>query len=1302
MGPKGTQEVRLLLDTGAESSFIRRNIAEELQLKKKQDTFMNICGIAGQTKTMKIDIVECILSSVVSEHHVQCELQILDIICADLPGLAVTRQDLPDLDEEQLTEELPIPPSPVDILVGHDLFVRLFPPNAVLRMQNDVWLWPTYFGLALSGGPTRSYVSAPTQSAFVNNVSHGHETSECASILHKFWDLETLGIKSGESVISPPEAYALQHFSQNVRFTGERYSVGLPFKQPLREPKNNRSVATKLFFSLERRLLKQPAFRLNEYIEAFEDFITQGHVELCDPTVDGAYYMPHHAVIKDEHPSTKVRIVMNASSPDEDGYSLNDALEQGPALQRDLLNVFTLFRRAAVALTADVKKMFRMIEVHPEHRDYLRLLWRRPGTNEPLKTYRMTRLPFGLNCSPFLAIQTMLFHFTTFQVQFPVASSLLQTNMYVDDCLLSVDDVMDAVVLRKNISQIAESGGFQFAKWLSNSRVVMNSIPEQEKRPVEFVPLADKADSSFSADPIIKTLGIAWNPRDDVFQFTGVFDVTLPNDVETMRTLCSRAAKLYDPPGFVSCVAITAKILLQQCWTAKLKWDDPLPEHIRAPWEKWINDLIYLHYIQIPRSLICSQANEIQIHGFADASNVAAAAVVYVRSIDNKGKVFVRFAASKTRVAPLKSITIPRFELVAALLCAKLTKNVATLLRIDDVVLWTDNSATFHWLQKSPSNWKTFVGNRVAQIQELFPDAKTWRYCPTELNPADKASRGLSALQVLQDQTWFAGPEFLSRSQKAWPDNLLPAVNPDISVEERKIVLVQQMKTNDLLTTIFIALRPFSMAINILRRILQFCSKCRRSKKIVTNDCAMRTFVRMIQSQYFPTEIDALTKGTSISKTSKLNQICPVMDPETGLMLVGGRLAHAEFLPEEERMPSILPSKAKEVEKLVMFIHVTWGHIGPEMTLFKLRKKYWLVGGRREVKRIISRCKCYRLRAKPFAQKMAPLPDFKTRLVSAFDVTGVDFFGPIQLTFSKKHPVELKIFGVIFSCMSTRACHLEVVFDATTSEFIYAVKRFMAEKGYCRKFVSDNAKQFMKANRQLQIMYKSLDYKLIERENLHLPEPIEWQFNAPLAPWWGGSFERQIGAIKKTLRATMANRKCHLSEFLTLLKQAEAVVNSRPLTVLSEDINDPLPITPAHLLWGRSLEAIPDILAKNIAENPIDVQWRKRARLHLEFRTRWKNEYLKALQPRQKWLHEGHEPKVGEIVLIRDDGKNKMLWKLGRVEEIHRGRDGLVRSVDLHLGSGNRFKRPIQALYRLEAQEAINNGPQPNDPSMDN
>jgi len=222
-----------------------------------------------------------------------------------------------------------------------------------------------------------------------------------------------------------------------------------------------------------------------------------------------------------------------------------------------------------------------------------------------------------------------------------------------------------------------------------------------------------------------------------------------------------------------------------------------------------------------------------------------------------------------------------------------------------------------------------------------------------------------------------------------------------------------------------------------------------------------------------------------------------------------------------------------------------------------------------------------------------------------------------------------------------------------------------------------------KADRELVKLYKNLKWDLVQKELLQLPTRIEFRFNPAVAPHWGGVFERIVQSMKKALRATLGKRRASIEEFRTVLCNAEAIVNSRPLTTVSDDLRDPLPITPAHLVLGRALQQIPDDLGRDDLQDPLAVLWKARQRLHSEFWGRWRKEYLQSLQTFQKWLTPGKEPRVGEVVLIEEAPKSRVHWPLGIVRVVHPGRDGKVRMVTLWCRQAL-IRRDIRHIYRLE------------------
>jgi hypothetical protein len=308
----------------------------------------------------------------------------------------------------------------------------------------------------------------------------------------------------------------------------------------------------------------------------------------------------------------------------------------------------------------------------------------------------------------------------------------------------------------------------------------------------------------------------------------------------------------------------------------------------------------------------------------------------------------------------------------------------------------------------------------------------------------------------------------------------------------------------------------------------------------------------------------------------------------------------------------------------------------------------------------------------------------------AFAYIGIDYAGPFEVVFETikekgKNDVRVtdKVYVLVITCFTTRAVHFEYVTSLTTEHFFNALQRFIARRGCPEIIHSDNGATFHKAERELKKLYTSLDWDRIQKELLQLPKPIEFKFNVPLGPHWGGVFERMVQSMKRALKATLGRRKADLEEFRTVLCNAEAVINSRPLTTVSGDPDDPLPVTPAHLSLGRALMQLPDNLGRDDVNSRIAVQWRNRQQLHSEFWTRWHKEYLVTLQSFQKWLSPSQAPRIDEIVLFEDKTKARTQWPLARIIEVHPGRDGLVRMVTIRC-KGTVLRRDIRHLYRLE------------------
>ncbi|XP_054284249.1 uncharacterized protein LOC129001099 [Macrosteles quadrilineatus] len=404
--------------------------------------------------------------------------------------------------------------------------------------------------------------------------------------------------------------------------------------------------------------------------------------------------------------------------------------------------------------------MYLQILIKPSDQLFQLVLWR-DNPSEDISTYKLTRVTFGVNSSPYLAIRTLHQLAEDEGKDFPEAANVLRTQTYVDDIVTGADTVDEAKNLQNQLIQLLNRGHFELRKWTSNSPELLQSLPDTHKDSPVFL--------ENTPDPHFSILGLHWSPDSDNFSF----HLNLPPKTLTKRHVLSLVAKIYDPCGFLSPCTMTAKCFIQLLWTTGLQWDEPLTPELSAIWSNFISAIPALADIQIPRALKISPNSSVELHGFSDASERGFSAVVYVRCSQPNGEVTTRMVLSKTRVAPLKKVTLPRLELCAAHLLAQLVNfccsSFKPLISLNQCYLWCDSSVTLTWLQTPSYRLKTFVANRVAQTQELVP-YHCWRYIPSKENPADCASRCILATELVSHPLWWSGPSWLSLPPSNWPD----------------------------------------------------------------------------------------------------------------------------------------------------------------------------------------------------------------------------------------------------------------------------------------------------------------------------------------------------------------------------------------------------------------------------------------------------------------------------------------------------------------------------------------------------
>ena len=1292
-GPSGRKMARCLLDGGSQRSFIHENLVRSLNLPViRQETltlhtFGSTVPTLSQRNTVRvilqnvwdnqqrieIEAIEtpqvCSAVMKVPGDQIQLEMKKKGLQLADFPG----NDDDPEL----------------SVLIGADYYWQIV-SGRVERLTETLVALESTFGWSVQGPVSMSSVAEAT-CMFIPL----EEDTLVSKQLCAFWEIESLGITS-EQTQNPAEEEALQIFERTTTFKDGRYHVELPWKPERADLQDNYRIATKRFEGLKRRLKKDVTF-YSRYNEVVEDYLQQNIAEEVprDATTDNVkYYLPHHAVLREDKVTTKLRVVFDASSHEEGSPSLNDCLLTGPNLNPDLLSVLIKFRQHEIAYMADIKKAFLQISIVEKDRDAVRFLWLSgPPTGEEdgeLRVLRMTRVVFGASPSPFLLAATIRKHLKQYEAEQPQVVETLRDSLYVDDFISSSNSVEEAYHVTTTAKKMLSTAGMDLCKWMTNSH-------ELEKKWEEGTTDHTLAPETHGA--VLKVLGLVWRPTTDDFTFDLRPLLSILKGMKnTKRSVLQSAARIYDPLGFLTPFTIRIKCMFQEMWERGLSWDQELPPDLTREWQQWCSELPQLHQLAIPRWYQTDIRNKhaLTLHVFCDASERAYSAAAYLQGESPDGESKMSLVASKSRVAPLKKMTLPRLELMGAVIGARLANNLMTTLKLEpnQIRMWTDSMITLHWICSSAQKWKQFVANRVTEIQSLT-NPEAWSHIAGKINPADLPTRGQSVDKLIQSQLWWNGPSVLTttdQSEETDEEHVQDNMNAELKSSQQIAVQLAANDTDP--TEPVLELEGYSKLKRVLRVtawIKRFIANAQTKTKTrgeLTADElfeAEKYWIKTTQRQSFSQEIKQLKTGKNMNNDCKIKELKPFLD-EHELLCVGGRLQQSDFTYRQQH-PWIMPNKHRFSELLIQSCHARVMHSGVRDTLVQVRERYWILRARQLVKTTVASCTvCKRFKAKAGRQITAPLPKDRITESPPFEVTGVDFAGPLYV---KADDSVKKSYIALFTCAVTRAVHLELVSDQSTETFLLALKRFISRRGLCKIIYSDNARTFKRADQDLKELWKAIkEPQLLE---FFSEKGITWKFIAERAAWWGGFWERMVRSVKTCLKKVLGKASLNFEEMCTVLTEVEAIINSRPLTFVHNEVDEPQPLTPAHFLVGQRLTSLPpktfpaDTQHPTVSKAEITRRWKYRQRLTTSFWNAWRKDYLLDLKSAHRCDTPTPTPlKVGDVVLIGEDNTPRQTWRLGRITELFTGRDGLVRSCMVRTPTGTLLRRPIQLLYCLE------------------
>lgn len=1171
----------------------------------------------------------------------------------DLPTQTITRDELQSFGVTNpllLGFECATP----QLLIGLDHTCITAPTST--HTSNNLLVCESAIGWTVEGFFGRRE-EVPVSIARLNHL-HCINFKELHRVVGDFIENENLGINPERAVLESHEkTLARKQLREGTRRLNNRYETRLLWRNEKRPGPCNRAYATSRLRSFERRMERAPHLRTraNEIIRGYRD---KGYIEpVTGPT--GGWYLPLFAV----ESRTKIRLVWDAAAT-TNGTSLNNMLLKGPDLNEPLWNILHRFREFKVAICADISEMFHRVQVAKEDRQYQRFLWRDDPRDE-IQEYEMTVMTFGAASSPTIAQYVKNTNAERFAERLPQAAVAVQKNHYVDDWLQSCSSEEDAATLAKQVQEIQLAAGFHMHKWTSNRPKLLATLG------------IHNATTEKTLQDNTKALGIRWNTPTDSFLFD--LQHVLPERLQTptKREMLRTVMSLFDPQGLVAHIAIVGRLIMRETWKADSEWDEQIPETVMPKWNEWVGTLRELPQVRFPRWSGITERHR-ELHVFVDSSERAMCAAAYIKG-GNGSQTITSLAATKCKLTPTTQKSIPRLELQAAVLGVRLAEMIqeASSVPMTKITFWTDAQDVLWWINSAKRRYKQYVALRVAEILS-FSEANHWRWVPGELNPADIATKPSDFTN--RSNLWMNGPPFLRQDESHWPP----------------MPILEARQTEEIVKVLHLSLpaEQFQRAVadpnrvGTWNKLVRATALARRIpmkrpwKGLITVDEKKEAELELYREaqRQFATERAALEKQNyhQIGSKSELGGLELFIDDDK-LIRFRSRNLNAAALPFDAKYPIVLPREHLITRRLLENYHYLFHHGNTQTVLNEFRQKFLVKRVRSLVNRIVRHCQhCAVKRAKPVYPQMGNHPiDRLAFKQKAFHCTGVDYFGPMMTTVGRRRQ---KRWGVLFTCLTTRAIHLEVAYDLTGESCVRCIENFTNRRGQIKIMRSDNATNFVWAAKEL--------------------KDITWKFNAPAAPHQGGAWERLVASVKKALSQMEMPERIADDQLQNFLIKAEALINARPLTEIPIHPHQPA-LTPNHFIFGSSNGQLGDLDdaaewqegTQRIYQDLLVQRHEHQEALH-HFWERWQKEYLPLIAARTKWTRKTEPLQKGDLVFICDPTG----WSRGVVEEAlmdpetEQVREVIVRCVNRN------YRRPATKVAKIKIinQETEQRAPEEN------
>lgn len=1264
---------RILFDSGSQRSYIAESVRNHLSLRtvRRETLVVKTFGDELQRNPKIFDVVRVRVKHLDKNSFTEIECLVVPKICSPLQNQVtpvVFRNDkLRDLilaDDKGRETSLA-----VGILVGIDFYHTFFSGSVIRDFEDGLVACDTSLGWVLSGCVgNKADVSQQTclETHCMKCISETTD-SNLTDVLERFWSIESF--ESTKDVVTS--------FENEICHNGTRYVCKLPFKPDMDLLPDNFSVCERRLPNLMRKLESNGL--TNEYGKIFAEYEKEGIVERVSDIdkpgkVGEVHYLPHRPVVREDKSTTKIRAVFDASCSDG-GPSLNDCLYSGPNLLTRIFNMLIGFRLEKIGILADIQQAFLNIEVAKEHRDFLRFLWLEGSR---LVVYRFCRVVFGVTSSPFLLNGTIKHHLEKYQATDHDLMTKLLEQFYVDDLISGCNSVAEGSDLYTRLKHIMQQAGFNLRKWVTNDANLQTIFDKKEGKNVT------ETDSTE-----VQVLGVTWDVKED--ELVCRFDTLIDRarcDVLTKREILSVASSLFDPLGLVGPVSARLKAIFQLLCRNKLSWDEKIYGELRDVWLEFVDGLEQWKEVRVPRVVLGSEGDEVEVHGFCDSSTEVYCAVIYLRVVGESG-VGVSFLCGKTKVVPMKCLTIPRLELLSCLLLSELLESVLRTLgdRVGDLFCWSDSKVALYWIRGKEKNWKPWVENRAVKIRRIV-DREKWFHVAGCLNPADIPTRKCDEYM----SAWLNGPDFLKERVIEMKGFGVKEEDLDEANKEQR---TEASGVNVLVCAADGIKSTFSEVFFVgkygsLKRLIAVVGFVYRFIANLKVGAIERQLQSVLTSEEYGRALDSLLKEEQFYMAKKENfpklmSSLKLFCDSSGLFRLKGRFANSDLIYEQQH-PIILRSDSHFTKLVIRDAHERVFHQGVESTLSKVREDYWIPKGRKTVKTVLRMCYlCLRYQGKPIYPPETPdLPDFRvSHRMHAFQATGFDCAGPLYVKDGQGSTYRTsKVYILLLTCATSRAVHLELIPDLDSNATIRGLKRFFARRGIPDLVVHDNFKTFRGA------CVKEFLLRVGVKQRPILAK----------APWWGGFYERLVRTVKLSLVKVLRKAKLTFEELMTVLCEVEAVVNGRPLVYASEDdLGEPL--SPNHLIHGRNVNRPAGVLTDVEVVSVLDMSKRLK---HLrgvvdQFWNKFSNLYLNEL--RQKHIYSaGNERSssvavsVGDVVVIKEEPPvPRSRWRVGVVLELVVGDDGCCRGAKVRVlsksGKPSVCSRPLQKLVLLELHD---------------